>query len=161
MSEKFHPILAAEDEESDRMLLQLAFQKAKLPFPLVVVRDGQEAVDYLMGKGPSPERSAHAQPALIILDLKMPRMSGFDVLAWLAAQPDFKEIPAVVLSSSADEADIRKARQLGALEYFVKPHSFDGLIKTAHQIHGRWLTAGHTRHHTGSGNLTSIRNFAS
>jgi CheY-like chemotaxis protein len=136
MSEKLRPILAAEDEESDRMILELAFQRAKVPRPIVLVRDGQEAVDYLGGKGVFANRSAHPLPALIVLDLKMPRMSGFDVLAWLMTQPQFKGLPAVVLSSSADESDMKKARQLGAREYFVKPHSLDELMKIALQMQG-------------------------
>jgi CheY-like chemotaxis protein len=141
MSDKIRPILAAEDEESDRIILELAFQRARLLCPLVIVRDGQEAVDYLSGKGRYEDRAAHPLPALIVLDLKMPRMNGFDVLAWLAKQPDFKEIPAVVLSSSADELDMNKARQLGAREYFVKPHSLDELINIAHQMQTHWLGA--------------------
>jgi CheY-like chemotaxis protein len=140
MSEKLRPILAAEDEESDRMILELAFQRAKLPHPLVIVRDGQEAVDYLCGRGIYADRSAHPLPALLVFDLKMPRMSGFDVLAWVAMQPAFKEIPAVVLSSSADESDMKKARQMGAREYFVKPHSLDELMKITHQMQSRWLS---------------------
>jgi CheY-like chemotaxis protein len=127
MSEKNPPILAAEDEESDALILRLAFQQAQLLHPLVVVRDGQEVVEYLAGRDRYADRSVHPLPALIILDLKMPRLSGFEVLAWLATQPDFRDIPVVVLSSSADESDIRKARELGAREYFVKPHSFDEL----------------------------------
>ena len=140
MSEKIRPILAAEDEASDRMILELAFQRAKLPCSLVIVRDGQEAVDYLSGKGWYADRATHPLPALVVLDLKMPRMNGLDVLAWLAEQPDFKGIPAVVLSSSADELDMKKARQLGAREYFVKPHTLDELIKIARQMQARWLT---------------------
>src|SRR5690349_6307541 len=139
MSEKLRPILAAEDEESDRMILELGFQRAKLSHPLVIVRDGQEAVDYLSGKGRYADRSAHPLPALLILDLKMPRMNGFDVLRWLAEQAEFKQIPVVVLSSSGDELDVKKARQLGAREYFVKPHRLDELIKIAHQMQARWL----------------------
>ena len=140
MSEKPRPILAAEDEESDRMILGLAFERAKLPRPLVIVRDGHYAVEYLRGEGQYADRSAHPLPALIVLDLKMPRMNGFDVLAWLATQPEFKQIPVVMLSSSGDELDMKKARQLGAREYFVKPHSLDELIKIAHQMGTQWLT---------------------
>lgn len=139
MSEKLRPILAAEDEESDRIILELGFQRARLPQALVIVRDGQEAVDYLSGKGRYADRSVHPLPALLILDLKMPRMNGFDVLRWLAEQPDFKQLPAVVLSSSGDELDVKKARQLGAREYFVKPHSLDELIRIAHEMQSRWL----------------------
>ena len=142
MTEKLRPILAAEDEASDRMILELAFQKAKLSQPLVLVCDGQEAVDYLTGKARYANRSAHPLPVLIVLDLKMPRMNGFDVLAWLSTQPEFKSIPVVVLSSSSDDSDIKKARQLGACEYFVKPHSLDEFMKIVHQIQARSLNTG-------------------
>jgi CheY-like chemotaxis protein len=141
MTEKFRPILAAEDEESGRMILELAFQKARLPCPLVIVNDGQEAVDYLGGKGLYTDRASHPLPALVVLDLKMPRMNGFDVLAWLAERPGLKEIPVVVLSSSADELDMNKARQLGARAYFVKPYKLDELIKIVQQMQTRWLVA--------------------
>jgi CheY-like chemotaxis protein len=140
MSENLRPILAAEDEESDRMILELAFARAQLPHPLAIVRDGEEAVDYLSGKGRYADRSAHPLPGLLVLDLKMPRMNGFDVLAWLTKQPEFKQIPVVVLSSSGDELDMNKARQLGAREYFVKPHSLDELIAIARQMQARWLS---------------------
>ena len=140
MSEKLLPILAAEDEESDRLILELALERAHLPHPLVFVPDGQEVVDYLSGKGQYADRSAHPLPALLVLDLKMPGMNGFDVLAWLAEQTEFKQIPVVVLSSSSDESDMSKARELGALEYFVKPHRLDELVEIAHQMQARWLT---------------------
>jgi CheY-like chemotaxis protein len=144
MTEHFLPILAAEDEESDRMILELAFEKARSPHPLILVRDGQEAIDYLSGKGHYADRSAHPLPALIVLDLKMPRMNGFDVLAWLTRQPQYKELPAVVLSSSADQSDVAKARQLGARDYFVKPHRLDNLVAIAQQIQVRWLASTQT-----------------
>jgi CheY-like chemotaxis protein len=141
MSPTLPPILAAEDEKSDALILKLAFERAKLPNPLVMVRDGQEAVDYLSGHGPYADRSAYPLPALVVIDLKMPRLSGFDVLTWLTTQPAFQQLPVVVLSSSADESDMKQARQLGARDYFVKPHSFDRLIDLAVQMQARWLTA--------------------
>ena len=144
MSEKIRPILAAEDDDSDGMILEMAFESAKLPCPLVFVPDGLEAVDYLGGKGRYADRAAHPLPALVVLDLKMPRMNGFDVLGWLAEQPDLKQIPAVVLSSSAHERDMKRARLLGAREYFVKPHTLDELIKIAHQMQARWVSAATT-----------------
>jgi CheY-like chemotaxis protein len=140
MSEQFPLILAAEDEESDRLILEFAFQKAKLPHALIIVRDGQEAVDYLSGKGRYADRTNHPLPGLLVLDLKMPRMNGFDVLAWLTENRQFKELPVIVLSSSADETDMTKARQLGAREYFVKPHTLDALIIIAQQMQARWLS---------------------
>jgi CheY-like chemotaxis protein len=72
--------------------------------------------------------------------LKMPRMSGFDVLVWLATRPEFKNLPAIVLSSSPDQSDIRRAKESGALEYFVKPHSLRELVAILQTLHARWLT---------------------
>jgi DNA-binding response OmpR family regulator len=141
MSARTGPILAVEDEESDRIILRLAFERAKLLCLLVILRDGQEVVDYLSGNGPYEDRAAHPRPALIVLDLKMPGMNGFDVLGWLAKQADFKELPAVVLSSSGDEFDRNKARELGARDYFVKPHSLGELIKIAQQMQTCWCAA--------------------
>jgi len=135
MNPTLPPVLAAEDEESDAMILRLAFKKARLLNPLVVVRDGQDAVDYLNGAGPS----THPLPGLLILDLKMPRMSGFDVLSWLSTQPTLKALPAVVLSSSSDDSDIQKARKMGARDYFVKPHTLPQFIEIIQTLGARWL----------------------
>lgn len=139
MSDSRRPILAAEDEESDRMILTLAFKRAQLQPPLVIVPDGEEVVNYLTGKERYADRNAFPLPALVVLDLKMPRMDGFDVLEWLAKQSDYKDLPAVVLSSSSSNADMQKARELGAKDYFVKPHSFDELIKILREMQTRWL----------------------
>jgi CheY-like chemotaxis protein len=145
MNTSNRPILLAEDEESDALILGLACEKAGLARPLVIVRDGQEAVDYLRGNGRYADRSAHPLPALVVLDLKMPRMTGFDVLGWLASQATLSEIPAVVLSSSADESDIAKARQMGAREYFIKPHRLEELITIARWLDTRWLSVAEAR----------------
>ena len=139
MSPIKQPILAAEDEETDRFILNLAFERAQLPGPLVTVNDGGECVDYLSGVGQFANRALHPLPALLLLDLKMPRMHGFEVLEWLVTRPEFKDLPAIALSSSSDESDIQKARQLGARDYFVKPQSLDDLVKILHRVHERWM----------------------
>jgi len=157
MSRQLSPILAAEDEASDRLILELAFHRAKLSHPLMIVNDGEEALDYLSGKGRFADRTAYPMPALVVLDLKMPRMSGFDVLAWLATQPQLREIPAVVLSSSSDESDMSKAWQLGAREYFVKPHRLDDLIKIVHEMQKRWLRTASLDPCIGSANSLSAQ----
>jgi CheY-like chemotaxis protein len=132
------PILAAEDEETDRFILNLAFKKAKLPQPLVTVQDGTECVEYLKGSGRFADRALHPLPVLLLLDLKMPRMHGFEVLEWLATQPELGDLPVVVLSSSSDESDIRKARQLGARDYFVKPHSLEDMVNILQRLSARF-----------------------
>jgi CheY-like chemotaxis protein len=120
MNDSLPPLLIAEDEASDRMIWELALERAALPNPVVIVRDGQEAVDYL---------ASHAHPCMLLLDLKMPRMDGFDVLAWLAARKDFGKLPVIIFSSSPDNNDIQKARELGAWDYFVKPHQLSELVR--------------------------------
>lgn len=142
MSAPLPLVLAAEDEESDAYLLRRAFEKAQVPNPLVIVPDGQEAVNYLTGAGDYGDRAAHPLPRLITLDLKMPRMNGFDVLAWLRARPEFADVPAVVISSSSDDADITQARSLGAREYFVKPHRLADFVELMRGLRERWLAAG-------------------
>lgn len=132
-------ILAAEDEETDCLLLKIALQQAGSSNQLMLVRDGQEAIDYLNGKAPYSNRARYPLPGLLLLDLKMPRLTGFDVLEWLAGRPEFHYLPVVVLSSSALEADIEKARRLGARDYLIKPHSFRSLILMLQQVTQRWL----------------------
>jgi CheY-like chemotaxis protein len=146
-----HPIvLAAEDEESDVFLLGMAFKKAGVPNALTIVRDGQEAIDYLNGDVPYHDRSRYPLPGLLLLDLNMPRMNGFDVLQWLALHPALNNLPAVVLSSSAQDSDVEKARTLGAVDYRVKPTGMDNLIQLIQEIVPRWLesspAAGSPRH---------------
>jgi CheY-like chemotaxis protein len=131
-------ILLAEDEETDAMLFRYAMRNAGLKFALAVARDGQEVVDYLSGSGNYSDRSQHPLPSLLVLDLKMPRLSGFDVLTWLKSRPDL-DIPAVVLSSSSYPEDIQRAQKLGARDYFIKPHSVTDLSKVVQTATGRWL----------------------
>jgi CheY-like chemotaxis protein len=137
-------ILAAEDEETDAFILRLAFEEAKVTNPLVVVSDGQDIVDYLTGTGAYGDRAAHPLPGLITLDLKMPRMNAFDVLAWLKAHGEFAALPTVVISSSSDDKDIAKARSLGAQDYFVKPHQLADFIAIVRSLQKRWLNPAAT-----------------
>ena len=134
-------ILVAEDEETDVFFLRHALSRAGLPHELVVAQDGQEAIDYLSGQAPYTDRARHPLPALLLLDLKMPRMTGFDVLAWLRRRPEFKQLPAVVLTSSPDEADRRRAEQLGAAQYLVKPQNVQDLLKLVQDLQAKWLAA--------------------
>jgi CheY-like chemotaxis protein len=133
-------VLYAEDEESDGLILRRAFQKASLRNPLTIVRDGQEAIHYLSGASPYGDRHQHPLPSLILLDLKMPLRSGFDVLSWIAGSPDLRRIPVVVLSSSPSETDIRHAREMGARDYLVKPNGLDQYAPLVQALHSRWLS---------------------
>lgn len=132
-------ILVAEDEETDAFFLKHALQKAGLSHELVVACDGQEAVDYLSGKGPYADRAQHPLPALLLFDLKMPRMTGFEVLAWLQNQADLKSLPAIVLTSSANDNDRQRAQQLGAADFRVKPSSILELVHIVQDLHAKWL----------------------
>src|SRR5579871_1799690 len=112
MSDQPKTVLMAESEVADGLKLALAFRKAELPHKLVAVRDGQECLDYLSGVEPYVDRALYPLPDLLLINLQMPRIDGFEVLGWLGAHPDLNQIPAVVLSSSADESDIEKSRLL-------------------------------------------------
>ncbi len=121
------------------IILELAHKKSGLANPLVFAFDGQAAVDYLTGKPPYQDRAAYPLPGLILLDLKMPRMDGFDVLDWLGGQPGLQRVPVVVFSSSSNEADMRKARQMGARDYFVKVPDLNKLAAMFQALAQQWL----------------------
>ena len=135
-------ILLAEDNENDAALLQIALEECGVRHVLVTTEDGQDAMAYLRGDFPYTNRSLYPLPRLIILDLDMPRMSGFDVLAWLASQPDLRHLPAIVLSGSSDASNVSKARALGALDYHVKTHRMAELVQSVQSIGARWLSPG-------------------
>jgi CheY-like chemotaxis protein len=134
-----HPILLIEDDPNDQVLIRRAFAKAKLMNPLHMVDDGDAAVDYLAGDGQYADRQLHPLPTLILLDLKLPRRSGLEVLEWLRAQPGCRRIPVVVLTSSEDSADIARAYDLGANSYLVKPVDFDGLLELLRTVGLYWM----------------------
>jgi CheY-like chemotaxis protein len=128
------PILAAEDNPDDLFLLERAFEKADLGKQLRIARDGQEASDYLEGNGRYGDRDQFPLPLLLLLDLKMPRRSGFEVLAWMRGRPETARIPVIILTASSDEQDVRRAYELGATSYHVKPGSFGGLLALVREL---------------------------
>ncbi len=133
-------ILLAEDDANEVFLMQRAFQKAGLKNPLHVARDGQEAIDYLSHQGQFSDTTRYPSPALMLLDLKMPRKNGFEVLEWLRQQPGLKPLIVVVLSSSSLITDINRAYDLGANSYLVKPGDFDTLMQLVKTLDAYWLT---------------------
>jgi CheY-like chemotaxis protein len=133
-----YTILLVEDDENDAMLLKMAFEKNNLLNPIQWVRDGLEAVSYLNGEGTYADRAQHPFPEVLILDLKMPRMSGLELLAWIAEHPSFKIIPTIIMTSSRQEPDIEKAYDLGANTYMTKPCSFDELATMVKLTHDYW-----------------------
>jgi len=133
-------ILYAEDEENDVYFLADAFEIVGSPHTLKVVRDGQEALDYLSGKGAFADRLLYPLPTLILLDINMPRESGLEVLEWLRQQPHLKSVPALMLTSSSRQEDMDKARLLGAADYLLKPSNPRRLIDLVKRLHDRWLS---------------------
>jgi CheY-like chemotaxis protein len=142
------PILLAEDDENDVTLMQHAFKRAAIPNPLLVVHNGEQAVDYLKGKGTYAARGQFPLPGLMLLDLKMPWMDGFDVLHWLRTQPQFDTLPVVVLTSSKLQGDIDRSRELGVYDYRVKPQSFEDLVLLLDDVRKCWLDEQFNRHCT-------------
>lgn len=133
-------ILLVEDNLKDVFLIQRAFRKAQLTTPSIqVVNDGDQAVLYLSSQSPYSDRTIHPLPALILLDLKLPRRSGAEVLMWLRQQPALKRIPVVVLTSSREFADVNRLYDLGANAYMVKPPEFDDLVNIIKTLDLHWM----------------------
>jgi CheY-like chemotaxis protein len=132
-------ILLVEDSPDDVELIQYAFDKAGITSPLVVVTDGDQAVDYLAGQGRFADRRHHPLPTLILLDLKLPRRSGFEVLQFLRGEDATRGTPVVVLTSSNQPSDIARAYEAGANSYLVKPVSRGGLLDMVLALDAYWI----------------------
>lgn len=132
-------ILLVEDDPSDVFRIQRAFRKANITSPLQVVIDGEQAIHYLSGQDPYHDRESYPLPILVLLDLKLPRRSGFDVLTWLRKESDMKYLPVVVLTSSDQQSDIDQAYAAGANSYLAKPPSPATLLEMVRAIELYWL----------------------
>jgi len=130
------PILYAEDEENDAFFVERAFGRSGIDRPLIVVRDGQEAIDYCLGAGGYSDRLQHPFPCLMLLDLNLPRKSGLEVLQ--AIRPKLT-LPVVVFTSSLHDEDIHRAYLHGANAYVVKPSKFDDLTETVKSVKDFWF----------------------
>jgi CheY-like chemotaxis protein len=124
-------ILLVEDDVSDQMLIKRAFAKARMTNPITVVEDGDAAVAHL-------QAGAHPRPALILLDIKLPRRSGLEVLAWIRSDSPVKRIPVVMLTSSEESRDIAQAYELGANSYLSKPVDFEKLFELVRVLGLYW-----------------------
>ena len=131
MIEKSMPILLVEDNYNDVLLIKRAFRKAKIEPIMSIVSDGDEAVDYLSQQGEYADVTRFPVPLLILLDLKLPRRSGLEVLAWLKEQPNLKRLLVIVLTSSQEECDLSQAYDLGANSYLLKPINFQDFVGLA------------------------------
>jgi CheY-like chemotaxis protein len=132
-------ILIAEDDPGDAFLLERAFSKSGFTFSLTFVHDGQEAIDYLSGIGRFADRTKYPIPDLLMLDLKMPRMDGFEVLQWLRHQPGLSRMLVIVLTSSDQTRDVNRAYELGANSYLVKPIELRDLENLANVVQSYWM----------------------
>ena len=133
-------ILLVEDNRMDVELTLDAFHEAKLLNTIHVASNGQEALDYVFGHGRYADRSAFPMPNLILLDLKLPGIDGFEVLRQIKSTPILKRLPVVILTSSKEEGDRALSYDQGANSYLVKPVSFDGFLGVVRQIEGYWLS---------------------
>jgi len=136
-------ILVADDDAQDTMLVQMAVERACLNLRLEAVKDGEEAINYLMGREPYADRNAHPFPSMMLLDLKMPRVNGFDVLDFVRRQPGLRQLPIVIFSSSDDPKDIRRAYDAGANSYLCKPHSHGDLSALLKALEDYWFKFNH------------------
>jgi CheY-like chemotaxis protein len=138
--EHFANILLVEDREEDVLIFRRAFKSADLHHSINHVPDGEEAVKYLSRQAPYNDDASYPVPDVVVLDLKMPKKDGFEILEWLRDQNALKPAPVVVLTSSDREQDIKRAKDLGAGSYYTKPIDFTKLVGVAKDISRRWLT---------------------
>jgi CheY-like chemotaxis protein len=141
-------VLYVEDEKYDALFMSKAFDGAGLGASLQVVTDGRQAINYLAGKAGYEDRAKYPLPAVVLLDLKLPLVSGFEVLRWIREQPEFKALPVVIFSSSARDEDRIKARELGANAYMEKPGSLMELPAVVEYLQKRWLGVGDAKART-------------
>jgi CheY-like chemotaxis protein len=132
-------VLYVEDSPEDFALFKLASRKCGTPFSLYHAEDGEQAIAYLSAADAYADRDTYPFPDLVLLDLRMPRLDGFEVLQWIRANPTTRSLPVVVLAGSSFRADIRRALELGANSYAAKPARFEELQVLIDQIADVWL----------------------
>lgn len=136
-------LLMVEDDPNDVILFRRAMTKSGVLTPVQVVCDGEAAVSYLAGEGVYSQRAKYPFPTLLLLDLKLPRKSGLEVLAWLRKQPGISCLTTVILTSSQESTDISRAYELGANSYLVKPVEFDSLLNLVNLLSAYWCGLNH------------------
>jgi len=127
-------ILIADDSPDDAIIIRLAFEEAGVAAQLHFVETGEEVLRYLQGSSELPGEDSAAAPNLLLLDLKMPRMDGFEVLEWLRQHPPFDRLPVIVFSGSDQPVDINRALALGAARYLVKPQKMSDMVQLVRGI---------------------------
>ena len=136
-------ILLVEDSQFDVELLQHAFRKAGLSRPMHVVRDGVDAMSYLLGIGEYVDRQTYPAPNILIIDLNMPRFNGLELLTWLRTQPDLQHLLVVVLTGTGRQHDIDIAYRMGAKSYLVKPTQADEFQSLINSFYDYWIAHNH------------------
>ncbi len=131
-------ILLAEDSDDDVIFIQRALRRAEIKNPLQRVKDGEEAIEYLSGAGIYSSRQKFPYPSFILTDLKMPRKNGLEVLHWIKENPTYRVVPMVMLSSSNNQDDVRRAYELGANAYHLKPTNYEELPNLLRGIYDYW-----------------------
>jgi len=132
-------ILLVEDNPNDVRLALHAFKSSRISNPVHVARDGAEALEYIFGEGEHSERSPNVPPRMILLDLKLPKVDGLEVLRRVKSDPRTRVIPVVVMTASKEENDIVESYNLGVNSYIVKPVDFDQFTKSIGEIGYYWL----------------------
>jgi CheY-like chemotaxis protein len=133
-------ILVVEDDPDHYLLLEIAARRSGSGAHLRCAADGNEATQYLGGAGAFADRGTHPLPTIILSDLNMPRMNGFELLQWVRSQPILKRIPFIVLSSSSQASDINRAYDLGVSSYLIKPSALDDLVEMLFLVTRYWMT---------------------
>jgi two-component system response regulator len=133
------PILLVEDNPSDIDLTRRAFEKSRIVNELIVVEDGKEALDYLLGGSAAADREPAELPALVLLDLKLPKVGGLEVLRSIRQDPRTRRLPVVILTSSAEEQDIAASYDLGGNSYVRKPVDFRQFVEAVERLGLYWL----------------------
>ena len=136
-------ILLVEDSESDLKLALRALKKANVSNRIEVARDGEEALDFMLGRGAHAGRP-NESPRLVLLDLKLPKVDGLEVLRTLKADPRTRRVPIVILTSSKEQRDLVESYQLGVNSYIVKPVDFENFVAAARELGSYWLLLNQT-----------------
>jgi CheY-like chemotaxis protein len=131
--------LLVDDNANDIALIRRAFQKAKVLNPLFIAKGGEEAIAYLSGAGKYCDRAEFPLPSLVLLDLKMPGIDGFEVLRWIRAQPTLRALRVVILTGSDSMIDVNNAYQMGANSFLIKPADFERFVAVSQALAGYWL----------------------
>ena len=138
-------ILLVEDNPDDVELTRLAFEEANVANHLIVVRDGAEALDYIFARGRYASRDASALPSIVLLDLNLPKLDGREVLQAIRAHPATRDLPVIVLTTSAEPFDVEASYALGVNSYIQKPVDFEQFVWAVRQVGLYWLVLNHPR----------------